>query len=101
MTDRRQDVAMEVSRIQYDLMIELGIAVHKVGDAYDEDQNGNALSDQEKEMWCVSVLADSPLAATVSEIPLSATSDEAWLRAALYYAIELAACASTFRDIPG
>jgi hypothetical protein len=74
---------------QYDLLIVLGIAVHKVGDAYDEDKNGNPLPDEEKEKWCVSVLADSPLAATVTEIPLSATSDEAWQRAAQHYATEL------------
>jgi hypothetical protein len=56
-----------------------------VGDVYEKDENDKPLSDEQKSKWCVSVLADSPLAATVKEIPLSDSEDLAWESAATHY----------------
>jgi hypothetical protein len=46
-------------------LLQRGIAVHRVGDVYDKDQNGMQISDVEKGKWFVSALAESPLASTV------------------------------------
>lgn len=76
---------------QYETMIELGIAVYRVDEVYDTDQRGEPIPLAEQKKWCVSVLSDSPLAATVGHIPLSDTESEAWQRAARHYAAEISA----------
>lgn len=65
-----------------DELLERGIAVYRVGDVYDKDQNGTPISAVDKEKWFVSALADSPLASTVLEIPEADTEDLAWELAA-------------------
>ncbi len=66
-------------------MMEQGIAVYQVGEVFQTDENDKPLSEEEKSKWFVSVLADSPLAATVNEIPLSDSEDLAWASAATHY----------------
>lgn len=68
--------------MERDELLEQGIAVHRVGDVYDKDQNGMPISAIEKEKWFVSALADSPLSSTVRDIPEADTEDEAWELAA-------------------
>lgn len=65
-----------------DELIEHGIAIYRVGDVYDEDQNGMPIPPSEKAKWFVSARIDSPLAATVQDIPDADTEDEAWALAA-------------------
>lgn len=66
------------TRMKRDELLERGIAVYRVGDVYDKDQNGKPISALEKEKWFVSALADSPLASTALEIPEADTEDQAW-----------------------
>jgi hypothetical protein len=69
-------------------LLERGIGVHRVGDVYgDKDSDGMPIPDAEKDKWFVSVLADSPLAATVADIPLADTESEAWELAGRHYGI--------------
>jgi hypothetical protein len=70
-------------------LLQRGIAVHRVGDVYDKDQNGMQISDVEKGKWFVSALAESPLASTVREIPDANTEDEAWELAAQHLSAAL------------
>ncbi|KVR89520.1 hypothetical protein C3743_40430 [Burkholderia contaminans] len=66
-------------------LIDRGVAVYRVGDVYEVDEHGAQIPEGERAKWFVSVLADSPLAATVRKIPLADTEDEAWELAAHHY----------------
>ncbi len=66
-------------------LIEQGVAVYQVGEVFDIDADGSPIPEEERAKWFVSVLANSPLSATVGTIPLAATEDEAWRLAAHHY----------------
>jgi hypothetical protein len=66
-------------------LLEQGVAVYRVGHVYREDRDGKPIPEAEKKKWFVSVLADSPLAATVADIPLADTEEEAWKLAVQHY----------------
>lgn len=59
-------------------LLEQGIAVHRVREVYGDEHSN-------KDKWFVSVLANSPLAATVADIPLTDNESEAWEVAAQHY----------------
>ena len=66
-------------------LLELGVAVYRVGDVYDKGRDGEPIPATEKQKWFVSVLAESPLAATLQDIPGAETEDEAWKLAAQHF----------------
>ncbi|VVE56979.1 hypothetical protein PAQ31011_05166 [Pandoraea aquatica] len=62
-------------------LIEQGVAVYQVGAVFGTNWWGNPFQDDErdnKEKWFVSALADSPQEATIGDIPLAETEEEAW-----------------------
>lgn len=68
-------------------MIAAGIAVYQVGEAFDVDEAGEAIADDDRQKWLVSVPADSPMVTTVLEIPLADTEDQAWGFAAIHFGV--------------
>lgn len=72
-------------KLDQEQLIALGVAVYQVGDVYKTDGNGVAVTEADKQKWFVSVLADSPMAATVNQIPFADTENEAWTLAAHHY----------------
>lgn len=72
-----------------DELIAAGIAVYRVGEVFDTDRNGRALSADEKDRWFVSVLADSPLVTVVQAIPTVGTESAAWALAAQHVSAAL------------
>lgn len=52
-----------------DALVARGIVVRLVGDVYEVDSERGVLSEEVRRKWCVSVPAESSLAAVVHEIP--------------------------------
>lgn len=69
-----------------DALVARGIAVHLVGDVYEVDSEGGVLPEEVRRKWCVSVPAESSLAAVVQGIPLGDTEEQAWEHALSYLA---------------
>lgn len=63
---------------QRDALVARGLAVYQVGDVYEVDLNGVALSEEVKRKWCVAAVAASELAVGVEHIPLADSEEEAW-----------------------
>ncbi|MGR9587115.1 hypothetical protein [Pandoraea sputorum] len=62
-------------------LVAQGLAVYQVGAVFGTDQLGNPFRDdgqENREKWFVSAMADSPQEATVEDIPLAETEEEAW-----------------------
>lgn len=72
-------------------LLELGIAVHRVGDVYTRDREGRPLSAAEQARWFVSALVGTLLADAVGQIPETDSEDAAWTLAARHVAAALAA----------
>jgi hypothetical protein len=75
----------ERAMMERDALIGQGVAIYQVGEVFDVDADGSPIPENEKARWFVSVLANSPLSATVRTIPFAATEDEAWRLAAHHY----------------
>lgn len=61
-------------------LCDLGVAVHRVGDAYDLDEDGVPFSTEVRQKWFVAVVSGSSLDGLVDikAIPLSGSEGEAW-----------------------
>ncbi|WP_050453131.1 hypothetical protein [Candidatus Burkholderia verschuerenii] len=71
-----------LDRERYEALLDLGIAVHRMGDVYETDREGQPLTEAVQRQWFVSALAASDLVEPVCKIPLADTEGEAWELAA-------------------
>ncbi|MDN7664081.1 hypothetical protein [Burkholderia cenocepacia] len=71
-----------LDRAKYDTLLELGIAVYRIGEVYESDSEGQPIPDAERAKWFVSALAGSDLAERACAIPLADSEGEAWELAA-------------------
>lgn len=84
-----------------DVLVARGIAVHQVGEVYEVDSDGVALTEEVKGKWCVSVPAASSLAAAVQEIPLADSEDQAWEHARQHFGAGVGDSSPTSIDSKG